>query len=229
MHHSLRSGQVTPNVTSSSLNLLARCCRGQNRDPVFCSWLTWEWWSGLVSLRTADSLTPSLPASSTLVMRWALISELRASLAATTAGTGTLRYQEPGLWLGTANWHGGFCHAPPRPQRGTSPRATLGGAPLYDSDFDLWSPAHGSERFLHLADVGAVAWVGQLAHGGVGDGEPAGEVYLGDALGPLCGVQGQVGGGAGRLAYWGWNEGRRGYRRRSLAEAGRNESGQRPR
>ena len=25
------------------------------------------------------------------------------------------------LWLGTANWHGGFCHAPPPPQRGTSP------------------------------------------------------------------------------------------------------------
>ena len=25
------------------------------------------------------------------------------------------------LWLGTANWHGGFCQAPPRPQRGTSP------------------------------------------------------------------------------------------------------------
>ena len=82
---------------------------------------------------------------------------------------------------------------------------------------------------MGLADVGAVVWVGQLAHGGVGDGEPAGEVYLGDALGPLCGVQGQVGGGAGRLAYWGWNEGRRGYWRRSLAEAGRNESGQRPR
>ena len=24
-----------------------------------------------------------------------------------------------------ASWHGGFCHAPPRPQRGTSPRATF--------------------------------------------------------------------------------------------------------
>ena len=28
-------------------------------------------------------------------------------------------------WLGTAYWRGGFCHAPPRPQRGTSPRATF--------------------------------------------------------------------------------------------------------
>ena len=25
------------------------------------------------------------------------------------------------LWLGRVNQHGGFCHAPPRPQRGTSP------------------------------------------------------------------------------------------------------------
>ena len=41
------------------------------------------------------------------------------------AGAGTPRYEMPELWLGTANWHGGFCHAPPRPQRGTSPRATF--------------------------------------------------------------------------------------------------------
>ena len=36
------------------------------------------------------------------------------------AGAGTSRYEEPELWLGAANWHGGFCHAPPRTQRGTS-------------------------------------------------------------------------------------------------------------
>ena len=41
------------------------------------------------------------------------------------AGAGTPRYEKPELWLGTANWHRGFCHAPPRPQRGTSPRATF--------------------------------------------------------------------------------------------------------
>ncbi len=34
------------------------------------------------------------------------------------------KYEKPELWFGTVNWHGGFCHAPPRPQRGTSPRAT---------------------------------------------------------------------------------------------------------
>ena len=41
------------------------------------------------------------------------------------AGAGTPRYEKPELWFGTANWRGGFCHAPPRPQRGrpTSPPA----------------------------------------------------------------------------------------------------------
>ena len=37
------------------------------------------------------------------------------------AGAGTPRYEKFELWLGTANWHRGFCHAPPPPQRGTSP------------------------------------------------------------------------------------------------------------
>ena len=41
------------------------------------------------------------------------------------AAAGTPRYEKPELWLGTADWHGGFCHAPRRPQRGTSPRATF--------------------------------------------------------------------------------------------------------
>ena len=41
------------------------------------------------------------------------------------AAAGTPRYEKPELWFGAANWHGGFCHAPPRPQRGTSPRATF--------------------------------------------------------------------------------------------------------
>ena len=36
-------------------------------------------------------------------------------------GAGTPRYEKPELWLSTANWHGGFRHAPPRPLRGTSP------------------------------------------------------------------------------------------------------------
>ena len=37
------------------------------------------------------------------------------------AGAGAPRYEKLELWLGTANWHRGFCHAPPPPQRGTSP------------------------------------------------------------------------------------------------------------
>ena len=40
-------------------------------------------------------------------------------------GAGTPMYEKPELWLSTANWHGGFRHAPPRPLRGTSPRATF--------------------------------------------------------------------------------------------------------
>ena len=41
------------------------------------------------------------------------------------AGTGTPRCEKPESWVGSANLHGGFCHAPTRPQRGTSPRTTL--------------------------------------------------------------------------------------------------------
>ena len=41
------------------------------------------------------------------------------------AGTGTPRYEKPELRLGTADWLAGFCHSPPMPPRGTSPRATL--------------------------------------------------------------------------------------------------------
>ena len=37
------------------------------------------------------------------------------------ACAGTPRYEKPESWVGSANWHGGFCHSPPRPQRGTSP------------------------------------------------------------------------------------------------------------
>ena len=57
----------------------------------FCTWLTWERWAGLVGLRTADWLTPSLPASSTLVMRWVHIAEYKARLA---AAPGRLAYWE---------------------------------------------------------------------------------------------------------------------------------------
>ena len=37
------------------------------------------------------------------------------------AGAGTRRYEKPELWLGTASWHGGFCHAPPAPSGGQAP------------------------------------------------------------------------------------------------------------
>ena len=41
------------------------------------------------------------------------------------AGAGTPRNEKRELWFGTANRPGGFCHARPRPQRGTSPRTTF--------------------------------------------------------------------------------------------------------
>ena len=37
------------------------------------------------------------------------------------AGAGTPRYEKPELWRGTANWHGGFCHAVPDPSGGQAP------------------------------------------------------------------------------------------------------------
>ena len=41
------------------------------------------------------------------------------------AAAGTPGYEKVELWLGTENWHGEFCRSPPRPLRGTSPRATF--------------------------------------------------------------------------------------------------------
>ena len=58
------------------------------------------------------------------------------------------------LWLGTANWRGGFCHAPPRPQRGTSPRTTLSHSAL----------GRGSTiRHTKVWRAGVVAWYSELA------------------------------------------------------------------
>ena len=37
------------------------------------------------------------------------------------AFAGMTNSEGPELWLSTANWHGGFCHAPSRPLRGTCP------------------------------------------------------------------------------------------------------------
>ena len=47
----------------------------------------------------------------------------RSGIAIAHAGwcPGTPRNKKTELWFGTANWRGGFCHTPPRPQRGTSP------------------------------------------------------------------------------------------------------------
>ena len=67
-------------------------------------WRMSGYWSGLSRIGVRDMLSSQSPMP---------------------AGAGTPRYEKPELWFGTANWRGGFCHAPTRPQRGTSPSATI--------------------------------------------------------------------------------------------------------
>ena len=47
------------------------------------------------------------------------------------AAAGTPRYEKPELWFGTANWHGGFCHAPRRPSGGQAPRLAKSSTALH--------------------------------------------------------------------------------------------------
>ena len=73
---------------------------------------------------------------------------------------GTPRFEEPELWLGTASWHGGFCHAPPRPQRGTSPRTTFSHS-ARPSDMGL---QFGTPRFEEPELwLGTASWHGDSA------------------------------------------------------------------
>ena len=67
------------------------------------------------------------------------------------AGRGTLvcipRYEKRGLWFCTADWHGGFCHAPLRPSGGQAP-ALHSPSPLLDSGLrrnDEWGAGTTSE------------------------------------------------------------------------------------
>ena len=53
---------------------------------------------------------------------------------------GTPRYEKPELWLGTTNWHGGFCDAPPRPLAGDKP-------PRYIFSFRHRPSVYNSARF----------------------------------------------------------------------------------
>ena len=55
-------------------------------------------------------------------------------------GAGTPRYEERGLWLGTANWHGGFCHAPNPTPAGDKP-------PRYIFSFRSRPSVYNSARF----------------------------------------------------------------------------------
>ena len=51
------------------------------------------------------------------------------------AGAGTPRYEKLELWLGTANWLRGFCHAPPSAPAGDKPPHYIPLSP------PLWIPA----------------------------------------------------------------------------------------
>ena len=58
-------------------------------------------------------------------LSWIGVRDMLSCQSLMPTAAGTPRYEKPELWFGTANWRGGFCQAPPRPQRGTSPRATF--------------------------------------------------------------------------------------------------------
>ena len=47
------------------------------------------------------------------------------------AGAGISRYEKRELWFGTANQHGGFCDAPPRPSGGQAPRLAKSSTALH--------------------------------------------------------------------------------------------------
>ena len=111
------------------------------------------------------------------------------------AGAGTPRYEKPEVWLGTANWHGGFCHATPRPQRGDEPLASRSLRPRYiplpppllDSSF-RWNDelSGGSLSRIVVRDMLSYQWriegpafVPRLTHSG----------QCG-VSGPLCAVYG---------------------------------------
>ena len=55
---------------------------------------------------------------------------------------GNCWYERSELWPGTASWHGGFCGAPPRPQRGTSPSPrVVFDRTTFPSPHPFWIPA----------------------------------------------------------------------------------------
>ena len=89
------------------------------------------------------------------------------------ACAGTPRYEKPELWSGNARWPGGFCHARPRPQRGTSPRTTFFFSGQRRS-------VYNSARFARGAPAS------RLIGGHIPDRSP-GHVFIGIAHAGCCG------------------------------------------
>ena len=98
------------------------------------------------------------------------------------AAAGTPMYEKLELWLGTANWRGGFCHAPPRPQRGTSPLPReVFDRTTFPSPHPFWIPA-----FAGIDDTGRLfAGIPRHNRNGVGvyPGSESGTCFRAN---PLC-------------------------------------------
>ncbi len=82
-------------------------------------------------------------------------------------GAGTRRYEKPELWLGTANWHGGFCHARPPTPAGDKPLASRSLRPHYIFSFRLRPSVCNSARFAGGEPelwFGTANWRGGFCH-----------------------------------------------------------------
>ena len=66
------------------------------------------------------------------------------------AAAGTPEYEKPELWLGTGNWHRGFCHAPPRPPAGDKPPRYISPSPPMDLLSLYWGTGRASAGMSRL-------------------------------------------------------------------------------
>ena len=92
-----------------------------------------------------------------------VVRDMLSCQSAVPVAAGAPRYEGLELWLGRANWHGGFsCATPPRPQRGTSPSPRV----VFDRTTfppPLWIPAFaGMTKSVAGAYPGS--WSGTCFH-----------------------------------------------------------------
>ena len=75
------------------------------------------------------------------------------------AVAGTPRYEKRELWLGTANWHGGFCYAPPPTPAGDKPLASRSLRPRYIFSFPILGVISRFGGFRVWGGVLEVYWI----------------------------------------------------------------------